>query len=307
MRPIKNMSEIVVVGGGLGGLTAARHAARLGRHVTLFENSGLYGGQVATIDQVEGLSVPGKFSGQDMAIHLLEDARKRGVTIVESGINKLEVDGKLRVVDDEQRTYNAEAIIIASGASLRKLGVPGESEFTGRGVSHCATCDGGFYRDMDVVVIGGGDSAAQEALTLVKTARQVTVVCRSVMKAKRDYIDRLASRENVKFICGSEVTAIVGNGKVSGIELRDLKTGNKSQVACAGVFAFVGTTPNSGYVPAALRDSDGRIKTEKGLATADGRIFAIGAARRGYGGEIAEAISDGIGAAEAACRLIKRH
>ena len=147
MRALKNFCEVAVIGGGLAGLAAARHAARLGKLVTLFEGSGMYGGQVATTSEVDGLPMPGKLSGQDLAIHLLEDARKIAVQVVESSIDKIDLDKRITITDQDNKTYHPEAIIVASGASLRKLGVPGEEEFMGRGVSHCATCDGGFYRN----------------------------------------------------------------------------------------------------------------------------------------------------------------
>ena len=210
MRSLKNICEVAVIGGGLAGLSAARHAVRLGRLVTLFEASGLFGGLVATIGEVDGLPVPGKFSGQDLAIHLLQDARKAAVQVVQTGVAKIELDRHLTLTDQENKTYHPEAIIIASGASLRKLGVPGEEQFVGRGVSRCATCDGGFFRNQDVVVVGGGDGAVQEALVLAKTSRRVIMVCRSALRAKRDYIEKLAARENVSFAWDSEVGAILG-------------------------------------------------------------------------------------------------
>src|ERR1700736_401193 len=150
MRPLKNMCEVAVIGGGLAGLSAARHAARLGRLVTLFESSGLFGGQGATIDEVDGLPVPGKFSGQDLAIHLLQDARKVGVQVVETGVAKIELGDRIELINQENKTYYPEAMIIASGASLRKLGVPREEKFMGRGVSRGATCDGPFFRGQEV-------------------------------------------------------------------------------------------------------------------------------------------------------------
>ena len=202
MRPLKNICEVAVIGGGLAGLSAARHAARLGRSVTLFEASGFFGGLVATIDEVDGLPVPGKFSGQDLATHLLQDARKSAVQVVEAGIAKIELNTRLALTDVSNRTYHPEAIIIASGASVRKLGVRGEEEFLGKGVSRCATCDGGFFRGQDVVVVGGGDSAAQEALMLAKTSRRVLLVCRSPLKAKRDYVERLSTSRERQFPLG---------------------------------------------------------------------------------------------------------
>jgi len=129
--------------------------------VTLFESSGLYGGLVATVDEVDGLPVPGKFSGQDLAIHLLQDARKTGVQVVEMSVAKIELAQRMTLINQENKTYYPEAMIIASGASLRKLKVPREEEFLGRGVSRCATCDGPFFRGQDVVVVGGGDARSR--------------------------------------------------------------------------------------------------------------------------------------------------
>lgn len=305
MRPLKNASEIVVIGGGLAGLSAAAQVARLGKMVTLFEGSGLFGGQVATVEAVDGIPAPGKFSGQDLAIHLLEDVRKAGAVVVEAEVTGIGTGKTLIVTDIEDKTYKAEAIIIASGAHLRRLGVPGEEEFTGRGVSRCATCDGGFFRGQDVVVIGGGDAAVEEALVLAKLCRKVVMVCRSRLKAKRDYVEKIASRDNVTFIWGSEVVEILGDHSgVTGVRLRGVKDGAISEVACAGVFPFIGVAPNTGFLPPFLRNNDGLIETGADFVTADPRIFAVGAVRKSYGGNIVQAMSEGVGAAEAATRLL---
>jgi thioredoxin reductase (NADPH) len=289
---------VAVIGAGLAGLAAARHAARMGRLVTLFEASGLFGGLVATIDEVEGLSVPGKFSGQVLAMHLLEDARKVGVQVIDVGIAKLELAKRLTLTDQNNKIYHPEAIIIASGASLRKLGVPREDEFHGRGVSRCATCDGGFFRGQDVVVVGGGDGAVQEALLLTKTSRRVIMVCRSQMRAKREAIDKLAARENVSFIWDSEVSAILGEDGVSGVRLRNVKDDTRSEIECSGLFPFIGVVPNTDFVPAPLLTATGHIKTGPGLATSDPRVLAIGAVRADYGGNIVQAMAEGVGAAQ---------
>lgn len=293
-----------MIGGGLAGLSAARHAARLGRLVTLFESSPMFGGLVATVDEVDGLSVPGTFSGQDLAIHLLEQARKTAVQIVESSITKLEAGPRLRLTDEHGRTYHPDVVVVASGASLRKLGVPDEEKFIGRGVSRCATCDGGFFRGQDVVVAGGGDSAVQEALTLAKTVRRVILVCRSRLKAKRDYIDRIAARENVQFVWDSEVTAILGDDAVAGVRVRNVKDGTDSQIDCAGLFPFIGAIPNTQFIPSSLLGATGHLQTNSDLATTDDRVFAVGAVRAGYGGNIVEAMAEGVTAAEAAARRL---
>jgi thioredoxin reductase (NADPH) len=304
MRSLKNSCEVAVIGGGLAGLSAARHALRLGRLVTLFEASGLFGGLVATIGEIDGLPVPGKFSGQDLAIHLLQDARKAAVQVVQTGVAKLDLGKRLALTDQENKTYHSEAIIIASGASLRKLGVPGEEEFVGRGVSRCATCDGGFFRNQDVVVVGGGDGAVQEALVLAKTSRRVIMVCRSPLRAKRDYIEKLAARENVSFVWDSEVSTILGDGGVCGVRLRNVKDGIISDIECAGLFPFIGATPNTEFAPASLLTETGHIKTTPWFATSDSRVFAVGAVRADYGGNLVQAMAEGVGAAEAAARLL---
>lgn len=304
MRPLKNLSEVAVIGGGLAGLSAARHAARLGRLVTLFEGSAMFGGLVATVDEVDGMLVPGKFSGQDLAVHLLEDARKVGVRIVQAGIEQLAVNGRLTLTDQEKATYQPEAVIIASGAALRKLGVPREEDFIGRGLSRCATCDGGFFRNQDVVVVGGGDGAVQEALVLAKTSRRVIMVCRSPLKAKRDYVERLAARENVSFVWDSEVSAILGDEVVSGVRLRNVKNGSSSDVECMGLFPFIGATPSTQFAPPSLLTASGHVQTGANFASADSRVFAVGAARAQYGGNVVQAMAEGVGAAESVGQLL---
>jgi thioredoxin reductase (NADPH) len=304
MRPLKNLCEVAVIGGGLAGLSAARHAARLGRPVTLFEPNGFFGGLVATIDEVDGLPVPGKFSGQDLAIHLMQEARKAAVQVVEAGIAKIELNTRLTLTDISGRSFHPEAIIIASGASMRKLGLPGEQELFGKGVSQCATCDGGFFRGQDVVVVGGGDGAAQEALMLAKTSRRVILVCRSPLKAKRDYVERLSARENISFRWDSEVSAILGVDGVTGVRVSNVRDGTSSEIECAGLFPFIGATPNTKFVPAAVLTATGHVRTASDLTTSDPRVFAVGAVRADYGGNVMQAMAEGVGAAEAVTRLL---
>ncbi len=303
-RPLKNMCEIAVIGGGMAGLSAARQAARLGRLVTLFEGTGMYGGQVATVGEVWGLPTGGHPAGQDLAIPLLEDCRKVGVQIVEANVAKLELGDRLVLTDDQGMVYKPDTVIVAAGASLRRMGVPGEEEFLGRGVSRCATCDGGFYRGKDVVVVGGGDGAVHEALELARTSGTVTMVCRSPLNAKREYVNRLDARENVKFAWDSEVIEIVGDMKVTGVRLRNVRSGETSEIECAGVFPFIGVEPNTGFLPGGVLDKSGLVKVGPGFATADPRVFAVGAARADYGGNLVEAMAEGVGAAEAAARVL---
>lgn len=304
MRPLKNLCEIAVIGGGLAGLAAARHAARLGRLVTLFEGGGLFGGLVANVGEIDGLPFPGRHSGQDMAMHLLEDARKVGVRVADAAVAGIELGGRLSLSEQGGTIHQPEAIILASGASLRILGIAGEEEFHGRGVSRCATCDGGFFRGQDVVVVGGGDAAVHEALELAKLCARVTMICRGPLKAMREHIDKLEARENVVFLWDSEVTEILGEDGVTGVRVRNVKDGVLSSLACTGVFPFIGVAPNTNFVPNALLADTGHIATDANLATADARVFAAGAVRAGYGGALVQAMAEGVQAAQAAARAI---
>ena len=300
LRRAHNKYDLTVIGGGATGLAAAHHAARSGQAVLLFEPSGIYGGQIATIAQVEGLPIPGEVSGQAIAIDLVEKCQRLGVDIKATGVERVETNGELRCVDQEGGTSLSGAIVIASGATLRKLGVPGENELAGRGISHCADCDGPLFRGKDVVVVGAGDAAAQEAVILSRLCRHVTILARGAARAKQIYTEKLRSLANVTFVWDVVVEQIRGKEKVEAVSLRSLKDGGTRDLECAAVFPFVGTAPNSGFVPRSLCDADGYVVTDQQYRTQAARVFAAGAVRRDYGGQISQAVSEGVSAAQAA-------
>ena len=292
MRPLKNMCEVAVIGGGLADFRPRVTPRVWGAWSRCSKAAACSAGKSRRRTKSTACPFP-ENSPARTRDPSARGARKVGVQIVEASVAKIELNKRLTLTDQDNKTYHPEAIIVASGASLRKLGVPGEEEFTGRGVSHCATCDGGFFRGQDVVVVGGGDSAAQEALVLAKTSRRVIMVCHSPLKAKRDYIEKMAARENVRFVWDSEVSAILGKDGVAGVRLRNVKDGTSSDIECTGLFPYIGVgAEHCTSCPPIVADADGAHQTNAGFATLDARVFAVGRRsrrlwrqyRRGHGG-----------------------
>jgi len=292
--------DLIVIGGGVAGLSAAAYVARFGRQVALAEARGIFGGLIANIGRVDGVLPSYTASGQGLATDLMQACTSAGVAMLDGEVTSVANGGVLKVAMADGKQYPARTIIVASGGTLRKLKVPGEDEFVGSGVSHCATCDGAFFKSGEVVVIGGGNAAAQEAIILSGICRAVTVVSRSPLRACQSYIEQLSARPNVKFIWNATVDAILGTTRVDGVRIRDLRTGSTRDHPCAGVFPFIGVEPNAGFVPAALKDEVGYIRTDESLATEENGIFAAGHVRRGYGGQVAQAAAEGITAGQAA-------
>ncbi|MBT5811074.1 MAG: FAD-dependent oxidoreductase [Rhodospirillaceae bacterium] len=298
--------EMLVIGGGLCGLSAAHHAARCGARTILLE-PGLFGGEVSTVEHLDGLPGAGVVSGAALAADLADKCREIGVVIVEATAGRLTSNAGVEVASSGGgRAYRAKTAIVASGARLRMLDAPGAVEFVGRGVSQCASCDGPLFKDEDVVVVGAGDAAAQEACVLAGFCGTVTIVCRSPMKAKRRYVEALSTASNVRFIWSSEVDAVLGEQFVTAIRLRSRKDGSITELPCAAVFPFVGTAPNSGFLPPELLNSGGYVETGPDFRTKDMNVFAAGAVRSGYGGQIAQAVGEGVSAAAEALKAVNR-
>ncbi|MDA0656826.1 MAG: FAD-dependent oxidoreductase [Proteobacteria bacterium] len=294
------MHDILVIGGGMSGLTAAMAAARLGKMTALLETLPMYGGQIANVEEVEGLGDPAP--GMMLAMTLMEQCMEFGVEIVAGEVTKISPDDGSYVVATTGGSHRAKSVIVASGAALRPLGVSGEEALWGRGVSQCASCDGPLFHGADVVVVGGGDAAAQEALVLAGFCKTVTMLCRSGLKARTSYGERLAATENVEIIDNAVVEEILGEDGVSALRVRDLRDGSNREIACAGVFPFIGATPNSGFVADCISLDGGYILTDDNYRTSVDGIFAAGAVRKGFSGQLVDAISEAEAAARAACQ-----
>ena len=273
MRPL----DLVVVGGGVAGLAAADEAVSQGLAVALFE-SGLYGGLVSNVGALDGW--PAAVSGSELAHGWKDRLAAAGVRFHEEHVEAVRAQGRRRIVETDRGRYRAKAVVAATGARLRRLGVPGEEELTGRGVSQCAFCDAGFFRDADVAVVGGGDAALQEALHLAGYARSIAMIVRSGrLRARRGYGARAAADPKFSFHWNSEVASIDGEGGVEGVTLAD---GRRLEVS--GVFVFIGLEPVT--------------------ALAGEGVFAAGAVHRS--GSLAEAVADGQRAAREAAAALRR-
>ena len=291
----------------MAGLTAAYHAARCGHSTALIEAQPLFGGQIANVEHVDGYPAAGEPPGVALAMDLVEKCRSLGVVIIEASVDALSAEDGVHVAVAGDERHRAKAVVVASGARLKQLGVPGETALLGRGVSQCASCDGPLFHDDEVAVIGGGDAAAQEALVLAGLCRKVHIVSRSALRAKPDYVNRLSRLDNVEFVWGCVVDEILGTGGVEGVRLRDIENGSVRKLACRGVFPFIGTSPNSAFLPPAVRRDEGYVVTHAGFATSVPGIFAAGAVRRGYGGHVAEAVGEGVSAASAAAAYLRNN
>ncbi len=285
--------DLVVIGGGIAGLTAAVHAARRGLSVALLERELAFGGQVATVNALDDWPALGVTSGVELAAALAQQARDLGARMIIESVRNLTFNALHLTIETASAPISARRVLVATGARLRSLGVAGEEQFRGKGVSQCAHCDGPFFRNEDVVVVGGGDAALQEALVLAQHCRSVTIVARSALRARQAYVDRAAGLDNIQFEWESAVTAILGRETVTGVRLNTASASSATDIACSGVFPFVGVTPNTACLPATIdRDPHDTVKTDADYRTAVPGVFAVGAVRSGYRGDLISAAGE---------------
>lgn len=295
--------DLVIIGGGPGGLTAGLYAIRAALKTVLLDK-GVPGGQINLTKDVENYPGFEKIMGFDLSEKLLLHAQAYGLEVRQEEV--VAVDPGLayhtvRLANGE--TLSTLAVILATGGSPRKLGVPGELEYYGRGVSYCATCDGFFYRDKDVVVVGGGDTALEEALYLAKITRRVSLAHRrDAFRASRILQQRVEAEAKIDVLWNTVVTAVKSNDEgVNAVDLQDTQTGASRELATDGVFIFIGFDPNNQLVPAGTRlDHDGYVMTDERCETNMSRVFAIGDLRQKFAKQIVIAAADGCTAALAA-------
>ena len=294
MRRPGDPYDVAVIGGGMAGLTAAHHAALRGMAVVCIDEGGHMGGLVMNVSALDGYPAMGTVGGAELAAGQLEAILDLGVEIVPDTATALSVDGDIKTVSTGMGDQKSKYVILASGARLKPLGVPGEDSLFGRGVSQCADCDAGFFVDQKVVVVGGGDSALQEALHLADYASEITLVTRgNGLRAKQSYVTRAAENPKFTFRWETQISEITGSDGVEGVKLLPAGGGEVEDLACSGVFVFVGIQPNTEFL-AGLLDCDdaGFVKTNSYFATNVEGIYAVGAVRQSFSGKLVSAAGE---------------
>jgi len=297
--------DVAVIGAGPAGLSAAIACASRGAEVVCLEQLPAPGGLITNLGRVDDFPWPGPLAGAELIDHLLQRALGLGVTMETAAVSGLQPLADGIQVLTERGLLKAGAVIAASGGRLRKLGVDGEDQLLGRGVSQCDWCDGGFFRDQAVAVIGGGDAAFQAALHLATICASVTLVMRGAqVRARRKYVEAAVANERMAFLWEAQVLGLCGSNRLEGLRLRHLGDGSESELAVSGVFVFIGTEPNDTYLPAqVLRDANGQIVTDGHYQTALPRVYAVGALRSGLGHSVLGACAQ---AQEAAIAAVSR-
>ena len=271
--------DFLIIGAGSAGLTAAMYAARSRISTIVIDSSGS-GGQVLQIADLE--NYPGIFpaiNGYEIAEKMQKQAESFGAKVIQTQVSSIKKKDDLFTVETEKETYHARAILIATGAEHRALGAPGEKELRGRGVSYCAVCDGPFFRNKKIVVVGGGDSACTEALFLAGLGEKIILVHRrDTLRAQKVNIDRINANEKISVEYDSAVKEIKAgaNGAVGSVVLENIKSGTQKEIEANAVFIFVGMNPRTDLVKDVLKDEAGYIKTDQLMQTSIKGIFAAG-------------------------------
>ena len=300
------MYEILIVGGGPAGLTAAMYAARAGKHVAVLER-GSTGGQIISAPLVENYPGLLSISGAELAQKMTEQAKMLGAEFLfaeATGLSKTQ-DGFL--VSCADGALEAKTVVLATGASHRKLGLSQEDTLTGCGVSYCAVCDGAFYEGLDVAVVGGGDTAVQDALLLANTCRSVTLIHRrNAFRASPHLVSRAERQENIRILRNYTVQKLLRLGDVlQGVELLNLKTGEPERLDMDGLFIAVGQAPQSAPFQEAVAVENGYYLAGEDTKTSLPGVFAAGDGRKKQVRQLTTAVSDGAAAALAACRYLE--
>ena len=302
------MYDTIIIGAGPAGMTAALYAARSNLKVALIEG-GLPGGQMNNTSDIENYPGYANISGPELAEKMFEPLENLGVEHLYGLVENIEDHGDVKklITDDEE--FETRTVIVATGSKHRLLGVPGEEELNSRGVSYCAVCDGAFFRDQDLLVVGGGDSAVEEAIFLTQFAKTVTIVHRrDELRAQKVLQDRAFANEKINFIWDSVVKEIKGENRVESVVIENVKTGQVTEQAFGGVFIYVGLDPVSDFTKdLQIQDESGWIVTDDHMKTRVAGVFAVGDVRQKDLRQVTTAVGDGAIAGQEAYKYIIEH
>jgi thioredoxin reductase (NADPH) len=300
--------DVVIIGAGPAGLGGAVYTGRALMKTTVLEQR-VVGGQIIESYDVDNYpGFPEGITGPDLVDRLVAHAKKFDIEVVNEGAEDVTLEGPLkRVVTSEGQQYVAPIVIVASGAYHRKLDIPGEKELSGRGVSYCATCDGPFFRDKRLVVVGGGDAAITEGVFLTRFASGIKLIHRRQgFRARAAHLKEARENPKIEFILDTVLTEIHGDGKVQGVTTRNVQTDEVERIDCEGVFVFVGHDPNTGYLKSILPEyAGGIIPVDFNMETEVKGVYAVGDVRKGSYRQVGTAIGDAITAAMHAEQRIK--
>ncbi|MCH7953718.1 MAG: FAD-dependent oxidoreductase [Chloroflexi bacterium] len=303
--------DLIVVGSGPAGLTAALYAAREGFDTLVIERGGV-GGQAAVTERLDNFpGFPEGISGDEFADRLQRQAERFGVEILSAqDVTKVDVDEVYRLVQTADGTeYRAFAVLLALGSTYRRLGIEGEDDFIGAGVHFCATCDGAFYRDKDVMVVGGGNSAGEESLFLTRFVRKVTIVTRDPqLSASRVIAEKVRAHPQIEIITSSSPSVFKGKDRLETVVVKNVDTGEETEMHPSGVFVFIGLSPNTGFVKDLVQtDEFGFIVAEDNLETSLHGVFAAGDTRCGSTKQAASAAGEGAAVALGIRKYLESH
>lgn len=294
----KPVYDMVIIGGGPGGYTAALYAARAGMDVLLLEKLSA-GGQMALTHQIDNYpGFPDGIDGFQLAEQMQQQAERFGAKTEYAEVSRVDLNAEPKVIESSEGTFYARTVVLATGAGPKELGIPGEAQLAGRGIAYCAACDGMFYKRKTVVVVGGGNSAAADALLLSRIAEKVILVHRrDTLRATKIYHRPLLDAGNVEFRRNSAVTELLQDGKLSGVRVRNLLTGEESVIPCQGLFVSIGRKPATGLVREQLAlDSSGYIIADETTRSSIPGVYAVGDVRTKQLRQVVTAVADGAAA-----------
>lgn len=298
--------DLIIVGAGPAGMTASIYASRANLSVLMLERK-YPGGQMLSTEEIENYTGYEMVTGPELSEKMFEHSKKFGTEFGFGNITKIEEKDGLKYITAGTNEYVSKSVIIATGSEHKNLNIPGEEQFSGKGVSYCAVCDGAFFRNKEVVVIGGGDSAVEEALYLANLVSKVTIVHRrDELRAQKILQERAFAKENIHFVWDSVPFEIKGERKVSSIEVRNVKTGEETSIPADGVFIYVGMLPQTqDFVSLGITNEAGYIPTDERLETKVPGIFAAGDVREKEIRQVITAASDGAIAAQSAYNYVE--